>query len=192
MRLLGITGGIGMGKSTAGQLLHDRGLIVVDTDQLAREASAAGTPGFEEIVSAFGYEVVGSDGQLDRARLAQRVFGDLEARQRLEGILHPRIASSWRSAVLRHREAGHSEMAILIPLLFERGYQDEFSMVVTVACSEASQRARLHSRGWSDSQIQARNQAQMPVFEKMVRARFVVWTEGELEVHRQQWDRILG
>ena len=192
MLLLGITGGIGMGKSTAGQLLSARGIPVVDTDQLAREESAAGTTGFEEIVSAFGREIVGPDGQLDRARLAQRIFGDSPARLRLEGILHPRIANAWRAEVGRAREAGHSDMAVLIPLLFERGYQEEFSMVVTVACSEATQRVRLQSRGWSESQIQARNQAQLPVAEKMVRARFVVWTEGELHVHRQQWDRILG
>lgn len=181
-----------MGKSTAGQLLSARGILVIDTDQLAREESAAGTSGFEEIVSAFGREVIGPDGQLNRARLAQRIFEDSSARLRLEGILHPRIANSWRAEVERAREAGHSEMAVLIPLLFERGYQEEFSMVVTVACSEDTQRLRLQSRGWSDSQIQARNQAQLPVAEKMVRARFVVWTEGELETHRRQWDRILG
>lgn len=181
-----------MGKSTAGQLLSARGIPVVDTDLLAREESAAGTAGFEEIVSAFGREIVGSDGQLDRARLAQRIFGDSPARLRLEGILHPRIASAWRAEVVRAREAGHSDLAVLIPLLFERGYQEEFSMVVTVACSEVTQRVRLQSRGWSDPQIQARNQAQLPVAEKMVRARFVVWTEGELEIHRRQWDRILG
>ncbi|MBN9692159.1 MAG: dephospho-CoA kinase [Verrucomicrobia bacterium] len=181
-----------MGKSTAGQLLSARGILVIDTDQLAREESAAGTSGFEEIVSAFGREVIGPDGQLNRARLAQRIFEDSSARLRLEGILHPRIANSWRAEVERAREAGHSEMAVLIPLLFERGYQEEFSMVVTVACSKDTQRVRLQSRGWSDSQIQARNQAQLPVAEKMVRARFVVWTEGELETHCRQWDRILG
>lgn len=192
MQLLGITGGIGMGKSTAGKLLKERGLPVVDTDDLARWESAAGTSGFEEIVSAFGKDCVGPDGQLDRARLAQRIFSDSGARKRLEEILHPRIANAWKIEVIRCREAGHSRMAVLIPLLFERGYEGEFSAVVTMACSESTQRERLRARGWSDGQIQARNEAQLPVVEKMVRARFVVWTEGELEIHRRQWDRILG
>ncbi len=192
MQLLGITGGIGMGKSTAGRVLKERGLPVVDTDDLARLESAAGTSGFEEIVSAFGQDSVGPDGQLDRARLAQRIFGDSGARKRLEEILHPRIANAWKSEVIRCREAGHSRMVVLIPLLFERGYEAEFSAVVTMACSESTQRERLRLRGWSDAQIQARNHAQMPAAEKMVRARFVVWTEGGLEVHRRQWDRILG
>jgi dephospho-CoA kinase len=192
MQLWGITGGIGMGKSTAGKVLEERGVPVVDTDDLARLESAAGTPGFEEIVSAFGKEVIGQGGQLDRAWLAQRIFENSEARRRLEEILHPRISNAWRTKVVRCREAGHSRMAVLIPLLFERGYEGEFSAVVTMACSESTQQERLRARGWSDAQIQARNRAQLPVAEKMVRARFVVWTEGELEIHRRQWDRILG
>lgn len=181
-----------MGKSTAGKVLEERGIPVVDTDDLARLESAAGTPGFEEIVSTFGREVIGLDGQLDRARLAQQIFGDTEARRCLEEILHPRIAKAWRTEVVRCRETGHSQMAVLIPLLFERGYESEFSAVVTMACSESTQRQRLQYRGWNESQIRARNQAQLPVAEKIVRARFVVWTEGELEIHRRQWDRILG
>jgi dephospho-CoA kinase len=192
MKVWGITGGVGMGKSAAGELLTQRQVRVVDTDSLARELTAPGTPALNEIQSEFGSDMVQADGQLDRKRLAERVFQDASARARLESILHPRIAAQWRNQVEDWRVGDASDAAVLIPLLFERGYEAEFSAVVVVACTKATQRERLRQRGWTDTEIESRNAAQWAIEDKMARARFVVWTEGSFVQHGRQWDRILS
>ncbi len=191
MLLLGITGGIGMGKSVASDFLMHRSVPVVDTDCLARLESNQGTPAYREIVELFGVGVVGSSGQLERGRLAEIVFRDAEARRRLESILHPRIANAWRRQVFEWRQTMTATAAVVIPLLFEKDYENEFDSVICLACSVETQAQRLRQRGWSDEQIRARNAAQLPVTEKMARAHRVIWTEGSLGAHERQWERIL-
>jgi len=88
---VGLTGGIGAGKSAVSRRLAELGAVIIDADRLAREVVAGGTDGLAEVVAAFGPEVLGADGQLDRPKLGQRVFGDDAARRRLEGIIHPRV-----------------------------------------------------------------------------------------------------
>jgi len=191
MVLLGITGGVGMGKSAAGTLLQQRGIPVLDTDVLAREETRPGSPTLDLIRGVFGSEVFLPDGSLDRAALGKVVFADSAARAQLEAILHPRIAQAWRDQVTRWQMNGERTVAVLIPLLFERGYDSEFTACVTVACSSTTQRGRLRQRGWPDAEIDSRNRAQLPVADKMARARFVIWSEGSLDIHARQWDRIL-
>ena len=191
MRLLGITGGIGMGKSAAASLLVSRGVPVVDTDDLARQLVSPGSEALSEIRTAFGPDSIGPDGTLERRWLAQRIFSDPAARGQLEQILHPRIAEAWRAEVERWRRDGRATAAVVIPLLFEKGYGSDFDAVVCVACSRGTQRHRLRDRGWSEEQIDARNSAQLAVPEKVSRSRFVVWTEGSLEAHAGQWRRVL-
>lgn len=192
MKVIGVTGGIGMGKSAAASLLVERGMAVIDTDQIARDQTAPGTEALCEIQHAFGSDIVAEDGTLRRERLAEIVFHDEAARKTLEAILHPRIADAWRKQLTGWRGAGCARAAVIIPLLFERDYSAEFDATVCVACSSVTQRGRLRQRGWTDEQIQARTSAQLPVEEKLNRARFVVWTEGRLEVHARQWERVLA
>jgi dephospho-CoA kinase len=187
MILIGITGGIGMGKSVSSTILEGLGVPVADTDLIARECSGAGTEGLEEIVREFGLEILKPSGELDRHRLAAAVFPDPGALSRLEAI-----ARRWRSQVSSWRDAGIRRAAVTIPLLFEKDYAAEFARVVCLACTWTTQQSRLRQRGWPDEQIEARNAAQMPVTEKMARADFVVWTEGSLATHRGQWERILA
>lgn len=191
MRLLGITGGIGMGKSAAASLLAARSVPVVDTDDLARQLVIPGSAALSEIRTAFGPDTIGPDGTLERRWLAQRIFSDPAARDRLEQILHPRIAAAWRAEAAQWRRDGTATAAVVIPLLFEKGYGSDFDAVVCVACSSGTQRHRLQERGWSEEQIDARNSAQLAVPEKVSRSRFVVWTEGSLEAHAGQWRRVL-
>lgn len=181
-----------MGKSTAGSLLAARGIPVVDTDEIAREESQPRTEGFTEIVTAFGAGILSDEGTIDRRRLAARVFSDPGERRRLEAILHPRIERCWRREVELSKARGFILVAVLIPLLFERQYERSFGRIIAVACSRETQRSRLLARGWSDREIEDRNAAQIPVPEKMQRADFVVWTEGDLGSHGRQLDRILG
>ena len=191
MTLLGITGGIGMGKSAAATLLGALGVPVVDTDELARRLVERGSPALAEITEAFGPEAIDPEGSLRRQWLARLVFADTAARGRLEQILHPRIAVAWRGEVGRWRDEGRQIGAVIIPLLFEKGYEAEFDAVVCVACSAETQRQRLRGRNWSEDEIKARAAAQLPVNDKAARSRFVVWTEGGLPAHARQWERIL-
>ena len=191
MKRYGLTGGIGMGKSTAADILEAWGLPIADTDRIAREIVEPGQPALEEIRAAFGAALLDASGQLRRKELARIVFADPEARRRLEGILHPRIRVEWLQRLEAWRAKGRPVAVVVIPLLFETGAEKEFDVTLCVACSASTQQARLRERGWTDEAIQARIRAQMPVEQKMARADHVIWTEGAMEVHAQQLMRVV-
>jgi dephospho-CoA kinase len=192
MKICGLTGGVGMGKSTAAVFFGERGAAVVDTDKLARQLVQPGQPALAEIQAAFGKNIVGPDGQLRRGELARVVFADTSARKELEGILHPRIRERWLAQIQSWRRENHPLAVVVIPLLFETQAESQFDTIVCVACSASEQRERLSRRGWLPEEIEQRIGAQMPVEQKMARSDFVVWTEGALEAHAQQLDRILA
>lgn len=192
MTLIGLTGGVGMGKSAAADCLARRGLPVVDTDQLARAAVAPGEPALAEILAAFGPQYLDPDGQLRRAELARLVFSDATARARLEAILHPEIRRRWQALAAQWRREARPAGVVVIPLLYETGAQAEVDRVICVACAEAAQRARLASRGWTEEELARRQAAQWPVARKMARADFVVWNDGGLDLLEAQLDRVLA
>ena len=192
MKLLGLTGGVGMGKSTAAGFLLSHGVPVVDTDAIARELVRPGEPALVQIKNSFGSAILTAAGELNRGELARRVFADASARLQLEAILHPRIRECWRVQVARWRQEKVPLACVVIPLLFETQAENQFDKIICLACSDNSQRERLLARGWSLAQIQQRIAAQMPVAQKMARANFVVWTEGTLSVHQQQLTNIVS
>lgn len=192
MTLYGITGGIGMGKSTSARLLVDWHVPVVDTDLLARELVQPGQPALAEIVTAFGPHLLDSQGQLRRKALGEIVFASEEKRRQLESILHPRIRTAWLESVRHWRKAAHPAGAIVIPLLFETDAANEFDCVICVACQPGTQHKRLAARGWSPAEIDRRNASQWPVQKKNDAARHVIWTEPSIEIHAAQLSRILG
>ena len=191
MKVYGLTGGIGMGKSTADKLLRERGVPVVDTDLIARQLVEPGQPALAEILALFGGDLIAADGQLRRDELARRVFGDAAALKRLEAILHPRIRVIWQEQIEKWRVAKCPQAVVVIPLLWETNAAVEFDAVICVACSAATQRERLLARGWDAQQIEQRNAAQWPVEKKMAMAHYVVWTEAGLDVHAAQLNRII-
>ena len=180
-----------MGKSTSAQLLRDRRVPVVDTDDLARQVVEPGQPALAEVRGAFGPGIVGPDGQLRRDQLAQRVFADPAARTRLESILHPPIRALWRAQVETWRTQALPLAVVVIPLLFETRAETELDATICVACSAATQRERLQARGWSPEQIHQRLRAQWPIQQKIARADYLVWTEAGLDLHAAQIERIL-
>ena len=192
MIILGLTGGVGMGKSACAELLRGRSVPVVDTDDLARQVVAPGEAALAEIRSAFGEGVFEGDGGLNRGELARIVFLDADARKRLERILHPRIRQLWHAQADSWRSEGRPMCAVIIPLLFETGAEKELDATICVACSEATQYQRLAARGWSGDQILQRVRAQLPIEEKMLRSDFVIWTEGGMELNVEQLERIHG
>ena len=181
-----------MGKSTAAELLAKRGAKVCDSDALARELVALGQPSLAEIVEAFGGAVLLGDGSLDRAKVGKLVFGDSAAREKLEGILHPRIREAWQSRLEEWSAAGERLVVAVIPLLFETQVESSFDKIACVACSPELQRERLRARGWSNGEIDSRIAAQMAVDEKMRRADHVIWTDGSIEAHAAQLDDLLS
>lgn len=180
-----------MGKSTAAEILRQRGFPVVASDELARQLVQPGQPALAAIQELFGRDIVESDGALDRRKLAKRVFGDAKLRQQLEGILHPRIREVWEAQVPIWRAQGYPAAVNDIPLLFETQAEGRFDVTICVACSASTQCQRLRQRGWTDQDIERRIQAQWPMKQKITKAQYVVWTESSLEVHQEQWERIL-
>jgi len=192
MKVCGLTGGVGMGKSTTAGFLRARGTPVVDTDELARQLVQPGQPALAEIQTQFGKDLVAADGQLRRDELARIVFADAAARQKLEAILHPRIRERWLAQLKTWRGENRALAVVVIPLLFETQAGSQFDKIICVACPAAAQHERLLARGWTPEQIQQRIAAQWPVEQKIERADFVIWTDGTLEVHAQQLERILA
>ena len=191
MKVCGLTGGLGMGKSTAAEFLRARRVPVVDADELARQLVQPGRPALAEIQAEFGIQVIAPDGRLRRDELARAVFADAMARNKLEAILHPRIRECWLAQIEAWRGEKHPLALVVIPLLFETRAESHFSKIICVACSAPAQRERLLARGWKPDQIGQRLAAQWPVEQKIARADFIVWTDGPLDTHARQLDQIL-
>jgi dephospho-CoA kinase len=191
MKLCGLTGGVGMGKSTAAGFFLQLGVRLVDTDDLAHELVQSGQPALAEIEREFGSGLLAADGSLKRAELARLVFSDVAARKQLEAILHPRIRDRWEAQAELWRGEKCPVAMVVIPLLFETGAETSFDKIICVACSPAGQRARLQGRGWPVARIQGCLAAQLPAEQKIARSHFVVWTEGSLASHRRQIQEIV-
>lgn len=190
-RVLGLTGGVGMGKSTAARLLKKAGLPVVDSDDLAREVVQPGTDALAEIATEFGEGFLNTDGSMNRVKMASTVFQDDAARKRLEAIIHPRVRVGWEKQIEQWREQKRPVGVVVIPLLFEVDLQDSFDAVLCVACTANTQRARLRERNWSDDQIADRIAAQMDIAQKMNLADHVLWNEGTLKQLGEQLNGFL-
>ncbi len=179
MRIVGLTGGIGSGKSTVSALFEKLGVPVIDADLVARQVVEPGQPALAEIEAAFGPGVIDATGRLDRAALRRIVFGDDEARQRLEAILHPRILAEMK------RRAGALDAPYLIfaiPLLIEAGQQGEVDRVLVVDASDAIRRRRVMERdGLSEAEVAAVMAAQASREARLAAADDVIVNEGDAE-----------
>ncbi len=189
MLLVGLTGGIGSGKSTVARMLSDRGAVVLDSDVLAREAVEPGTPGFDAVVARFGDGVLRPDGSLDRHALASIVFADDAARADLEAIVHPAVRRAIAEAVAAH---AHTDDVVVVdsPLLIETGAHEGFPLVVVVTASADARVARLVERGMDEADVRARMAAQMPLEEKVSLADLVVENDGTPAELEERVDRL--
>lgn len=190
MLLVGLTGGIGAGKSTVARLLERHGAVVVDADELARRALEPGTPGHEAVVAAFGRSSLTPSEEIDRDRLAERVFRDAGARRLLEGIVHPEVARLFAEAVQPHR--GTDRVVVyVVPLLVEAGLEDAFDVVVTVWAPADVRLSRLTSlRGLSDEEVLARMAAQASDEDRTRAADVVLSNAGSPDDLSAQVDRL--
>jgi len=192
MKLCGLTGGVGMGKSTTARFLREHGAQVVDTDDLARELVQPGQPALARIRDRFGPALIDAAGRLRRDELARIVFADPAARRQLEAVLHPPIRERWMAQVDAWRRQNVDLAVVVIPLLFETQAESHFNKIICTACSPAAQRERLLARGWTPEQAAQRIAAQLPADEKIARSHFVVWTDGDLATHGRQVEQVLA
>ncbi len=192
LRLIGLTGGIGTGKSTVGRILVARGFPVIDADELARAAVEPGTAGLAAVSEAWP-EAVGSDGRLDRRRLGAIVFADAAARARLEGILHPRIVALANERTAALARAGHRLAFYEASLLVETGRHRELDGLIVVDAPEDARIARVHARdGMSPDAVRARMAAQLSMSEKRRVATAVIDNDGDLGALESKVDAVLA
>jgi dephospho-CoA kinase len=176
---VGLTGGIGSGKSEVSRRLASYGAVVIEADAAAREAVAPGTPGLAEVVAEFGQDVLRSDGTLDRDRLGQLVFADDSLRMKLNAIIHPRVAA--RMAELERAAAGAPVIVHDVPLLVENHLAGGFDEVVVVDVAPRIQLERLaRERGMPKAQAEARMRAQASREDRLAIATIVVDNSGSL------------
>jgi dephospho-CoA kinase len=184
---IGLTGGIGSGKSTVSRLLADRGAIVVDADVIAREVVEPGTPGLAAVVEAFGAGVLGGDGSLDRPALASVVFADPEARARLDAIVHPLVRA--RATQLAAAAPADAVVVHDVPLLAETGQAASYDLVVVVEADVDTRVARLVQRGLTAEDARARIAVQATDDERRAIADVVLDNSGTPEQLAEQVDR---
>ena len=196
MKLIGLTGGAGSGKSTVSDILRTLGAVVIDADEATHAVYEPYTPGFEAVVGEFGPEFV-RDGRIDRARLGELVFKDADARHRLNEIVHPLVREWMAARTAEAAQAGAEVVVQDVPLLFENGLARLYSTDVLVYVPEDLQLQRLvKDRGVSADKARAMISAQMPIEEKRELAHHVIDNSGTIEATRKQvqrlWDDVLA
>lgn len=185
--IIGLTGGMGCGKSTAARFFAERGFRRLDSDQVVRDEILTDPAVATAVRERFGPEVV-PGGAIDRAALAARVFADDSARAWLEGLVHPRLFARWREAL---GGAPDADWVVEVPLLFEQGLENWFDFTVCVTTSSAQQLARLEERGISRALARQRISKQLPLAQKIEQADYVLLNDGSVEFLRDQIVRLL-
>jgi dephospho-CoA kinase len=192
LRLVGLTGGIGSGKSTVARLFAERGVPVIDADQLAREATRPGAPALTDIAVAWP-GLVGPDGVLDRRLLGRAVFDDPAARARLEAILHPRIAALQNARAQELARAGHRLALYEATLLVETGRYGDFDGLIVVDAPLEVRVARVMARdGVPEADVRARIAAQLPIEDKRRVASHIIENDGDEDALRARVGELLA
>ncbi|MGY2064012.1 dephospho-CoA kinase [Blastococcus sp. SYSU DS0619] len=187
MLRIGLTGGIGSGKSTVSRMLAERGALVVDADRIARAVLETGTPGLAAVAAEFGDGVLAHDGSLDRAALAAIVFSDESARRRLDALVHPLVRE--RSTELVAAAPADAVVVNDVPLLVETGQAGAYDLVLVVDTDAETRVARLVERGLAESDARARIAAQATDEQRRAAADVVLDNNGTLEQLAEQVDR---
>lgn len=186
--ILGLTGGLGCGKTTAAMLFVERGFRHIDSDSIVRERILKLDEICVAIRARFGEKVFTAAGDIDRPKLAEIIFANDTERQWLEDLTHPRFFEIAR-ATLRSGEG--SDFVVEVPLLYEKALENWFDFTVCVACNEAAQLARLEQRGMNRAQARQRISKQLPLARKIELSDFVLWNDGSAAFLKAQVDRIV-
>jgi dephospho-CoA kinase len=187
--MVGLTGGIGSGKSVVAARLAELGAVIIDADRLAREVVAAGTEGLTAVIAEFGPGVIGADGELDRPAMAELIFADPTARTRLEKIIHPRVRA--RTAELAAAAAEDAIVVNDVPLLVEADLARSYPLVIVVL-APADERVRrlVRDRGMTEEQARARIASQATDEQRRAAADIIIDNAGSLEELRAKVDQV--
>ncbi len=180
MLLVGLTGGIGSGKSTVARILGEHGAVILDADVFARDAVRGGTDAFAAVVERFGADLVGPDGELERSKLASIVFADPAALADLEAIVHPEVRRMIADGIQAELDTDHV-VVLVNPLLIEMGAHRDCDVVVVISTEPETQVARTVARGMDEADVRARLAAQLPIEERARAADVLLDNEGSLE-----------
>jgi dephospho-CoA kinase len=195
MKVIGLTGGIGSGKSTVSQLLHELGAVVLDADRIGHEAYKPNTETWLEVVSAFGRQILTSNGEIDRRRLAQIVFSDPESLARLNQIVHPRMYEMMKTKIEEFRRQGVKVVVLEAAILLEADWTPLVDEVwVTVTPEHEVVKRTVERTGLPEEQVIARIRSQLSSEERTKHANVIINNDGsidELKVKiKELWDRI--
>jgi len=191
MRVFGLTGNIGAGKSTVAAMLREAGIPVLDADRISREVTAPGGRAYDAVVEVFGRGIVRDDGSIDRKRLGEMVFADASLRARLEAITHPAILESMKEALAGIEREGHRAAVVEAALIHESGRKGLFEAVISVACDRETAISRLSARdGMTREQAEARLRAQMDADRKAGASDYVIDNSASTEETSRQVNRI--
>lgn len=194
MIVIGVTGGVGTGKSTVGRMLGDLGALVIDADRLAHEAILPGRPAYRRLVERFGRAILAADGTIDRRELGRLAFDDAAGAETVNAVIHPEVLDAIRRRLAAAAEDGTAAVVLDVPLLFESGCEKLCDQVWVVTAGDDQRRRRLAGREGSDApDVLARERWQMPMDRKIARSDAVIDNSGGLEATRAQvrrlWDR---
>ena len=190
---IGLTGGIGSGKSTVAQMLADRGAAIIDADAISRACTAAGGSAIATIAQRVGADFITAEGALDRERMRAHVFAQPSARQQLEAIIHPRVAEETRRQAQDAQARGHRVLVFDVPLLVESGrWRSALDRVLVVDCLEETQITRVMARNhWTREAVQAVLNAQASRAQRLAAADWVIFNDGlDLETLRREVNQL--
>ncbi len=176
-KAIGLTGGLGCGKSEVGRILQEWGVPVLDADHVAHQQMAVGSVTYERIRSTFGEGILTATGEIDRRKLGALVFRERSELNKLNELVHPPVRAAWQKWVATN-SAQHKAVAVIVPLLFEIHDEASWDVIWCVAADAEHVWARLRRRGWNDEHIKDRLVAQLPLEEKCRRADFVIHNNG--------------
>ena len=186
MILIGLTGGIGAGKSFLTDFLIKKSIPVIDTDVISRQLLEPEQSAWSAVKSHFGSSFFFPDGHLDRSKLASQIFSDASSKEWLNQLMHPMIRHQWKLSVSQFKELGKRICVVVIPLLFETDAHSDFDKIICMACSTPTQMDRLKKRGWDLKHIKDRVSSQWPMFQKMNASHYVIWTDcAKTSTHSQ-------
>ncbi len=197
MTVIGLTGGIASGKSTVSRMLSDMGASVIDADRVGHEAFRKGTAAYDEVITSFGHDIAGPDGEIDRSKLAEIVFQDLEALDQLNRIMHPIIRGMVEHRIEEYRAGGKDPIVLEVALLIEAAWTDLVDQLWVVISPESQVIGRLmDQKGYAESQARARIRSQMPPSQRSKWADVVINNDSDLDSLREEveslWRNLLA
>lgn len=193
MKWIGITGSIGTGKSTVAQIIRQLGYMVLDADVIAKNQLAKNSQGYQQVLTTFGDEILTTDNEIDKNKLAKIVFNNKVELQKLENIIHPLVQKEIQKIKSEQSAKGAKALFYDVPLLFEKQMQSQFDEVILIAAEEKNQIQRIKTRNnWSNEEIAKRLSSQMKLEEKRKLSRYVIENDGDLISLQKQIELLLS